>query len=632
MENQVLGISYNTPTNDVQLGLSSHPLSPRDRARVVLRHLKINNHPELSHSQKEQVCRLILDFHDVFAIEDCDIGNIKDYKHSVKVSDELQLIKGNRTYPVPLKFVEGAKVELRRLEKLGVIYKSKTRFSVPSFFIKKGTSGKLRLLSDFRFLNSLTSAELACIPSSEVLLTSFHESNAKLFCSLDLSDGFYAISLDDQARQYCSFTIPNIGSYSYAKLPLGLSNSPSSMSFVVQRALSDVPNCLCYVDDFLIFGKNAQEIINTLRNVFKKLKADGFRINFKKMTFAVREVRFLGFSVSARGLKPLDDKVAAIKLLQPPTTRKGCQAVVGSLNYYNRFIENFSEKIKPMIECIKQKKGPGRTLPFKLTDEAKQAFEKLKLCLASAPILRLPCPTKKFYLFTDASQKTVGAVLMQKYDECFMPISYFSKSLTPGQTNYCAFLRELLAIVQAIKHFKYYLEGSVFEVRTDSMTLTKPKFLTRTQIRCALFWILEITQRYHFTVSYIRGKDNNLPDILSRIDHKELPPKDSSKWSQWFENEFNSADENIVKSIHEGTSGNRQSTGSGTETDPYDYLHDNHGDFIEEQMSDEDLAYLRTLLETDDQISSEDVPSRLSDYKRVWNFLTISKSGLVSIK
>ena len=72
MENQFLGISYNTPTNDVQVGLSSHPLSPRDRARVVLKHLKINNHPELSHSQKEQVCRLILDFHDVFAIEDCD--------------------------------------------------------------------------------------------------------------------------------------------------------------------------------------------------------------------------------------------------------------------------------------------------------------------------------------------------------------------------------------------------------------------------------------------------------------------------------------------------------------------------------------------------------------------------------
>ena len=55
-------------------------------------------------------------------------------------------------------------------------------------------------------------------------------------------------------------------------------------------------------------------------------------------------------------------------------------------------------------------------------------------------------------------------------------------------------------------------------------------------------------------------------------------------------------------------------------------------DFLEEQMKDEDIAYIRTLLETEGQMSVEDIPSQLNDYRRVWHFLTISKSSLVSIK
>ena len=408
-------------------------------------------------------------------------------------------------------------------------------------------------------------------------MTSFSESNAQIFCSIDISDGFYSIPLDKKSQEYCSFTIPNIGSYSFAKLPLGLSGSPSSMSFVMSRALAGVRNCLVYVDDFLLYAKNVDELIGILKEVLIKLQDNGLLISVRKMKFGLREISFLGFNVSCKGVSPIEDKVAAIKLLQPPMTKKGFQAVIGSLNYYNRFIKGFSEKIRPLIDCIKQPKlVTGRSPPFKLTEEAKQAFELLKLCLTKNPILRLPCPDKKFYLFTDASQRTVGAVLTQLHGEHYMPVSYFSKSLTQGQTNYCAFLRELLAIVQAIKHFKYYLEGAKFEVRSDSQTLTRPKFLTRTQIRCAIFWVLEITSRFQFTITYVKGKDNHLADNLSRIDHKSLPPTDSSKWNGWFENEFNDSDNRVVNTI---TTKNDQitDTGDGSEDNPFDYYTDHHG-------------------------------------------------------
>ena len=632
-KHQILGISYEDSSDKNISKPVTLARTPDERAKVLIKQLNVVNHPELSEAQKVIVTKLFTKYHNVFAIDECDIGNVKNYAHIIKITSEQDLIKGNRTYLVPLKFLNAAKLELDRLERLGVIYKAKTKFSVPSFFIKKANApDKVRLINDSRHLNLLTTPEIACIPATETVLTSFNENNAQIFCSIDISDGFYSIPLDKKSQEYCSFTIPNIGSYSYAKLPLGLSGSPSSMSFVMSRALSGVRNCLVYVDDFLLFAKNVDELIDILKEVLIRLQENGLLISVRKMKFGLREISFLGFNVSCKGVRPIEDKVAAIKLLQPPTTKKGCQAVIGSLNYYTRFIKNFSEKIRPLIDCIKQPKlSSGRAPPFKLTNEAKQAFELLKLCLTKSPILRLPCPDKKFYLFTDASQKTVGAVLTQLHDGHYMPVSYFSKSMTQGQTNYCAFLRELLAIVQAIKHFKYYIEGAKFEVRSDSQTLTRPKFLTRTQIRCAIFWVLEITSRFQFTITYVKGKDNHLADNLSRIDHDSLPPTDSAKWNQWFENEFNDANNRVVNAI---IPENNQLTniGEGSEDKPFDYYNDCQGDFLENQMQDKNLAYIKTLLDTENELSPEDLPSQLSNFRRVWNFLVINRSGLVSIK
>ena len=397
-KDQIFGISYLNKNTMNEGKTEISPKMPTERANFLIKQLNIEKHAELSSAQKVAVAKLLAKYHNVFAIDECDIGNVKNYAHEIKITSEQDLIKGNRTYPVPLKLISAAKLELDRLERLGVIYKAKTKFSIPSFFIKKISSpGKVRLINDSRHLNLLTTPEIACIPATELVLTSFNESNAQIFCSIDISDGFYSIPLDKKSQEYCSFTIPNIGSYSFAKLPLGLSGSPSSMSFVMSRALSGVKNCLVYVDDFLLFAKNVDELIEILKEVLIRLQENGLLISVRKMKFGLIEISFLGFNDSCKGVRPIEDKVAAIKLLQPPTTKKGCQAAIGSLTYYARFIRNFSEKIRPLIDCIKQPKlNSGRAPPFKLTDEAKQAFELLKICLTKSPILRLPCPDKMF--------------------------------------------------------------------------------------------------------------------------------------------------------------------------------------------------------------------------------------------
>ncbi|KAL5480002.1 hypothetical protein EMCRGX_G023615 [Ephydatia muelleri] len=82
-----------------------------------------------------------------------------------------------------------------------------------------------------------------------------------------------------------------------------------------------------------------------------------------------------------------------------------------------------------------------------------------------------PKPDAPTCIMADASDKAVGAVLQQRSEEDWFPISYFSRKLTPAETRYSAFDRKLLAIYLAIRHFRHFVEGRQFHVLTDHKPL-----------------------------------------------------------------------------------------------------------------------------------------------------------------
>ena len=101
--------------------------------------------------------------------------------------------------------------------------------------------------------------------------------------------------------------------------------------------------------------------------------------------------------------------------------------------------------------------------------KARNAFEKLKAALTSAPILGYPTADEKdgFILDTDASNCHIGAVLSQRQNGEEKVIAFGSKVLSTHERNYCETRRELLAVVYFIVHFKHYLIGHQFQLRTD---------------------------------------------------------------------------------------------------------------------------------------------------------------------
>jgi len=70
-------------------------------------------------------------------------------------------------------------------------------------------------------------------------------------------------------------------------------------------------------------------------------------------------------------------------------------------------------------------------------------------------------------LFTDASNQSIEAALQQRGDNGWKPLTFSSKKLSPAETKYSAFDRELLVIYLAIKHFKHMFEAKTFVIYTD---------------------------------------------------------------------------------------------------------------------------------------------------------------------
>jgi len=148
------------------------------------------------------------------------------------------------------------------------------------------------------------------------------------------------------------------------------------------------------------------------------------------------------------------------------------------------------------------------------TQEEQQAFNHLKQRLTEAPILAYPDPAKEYILNTDASDYSVGAVLSQVQGGSEVVVAYYSKTLAAAEKNYCTTRKELLAVVRAVKHFRPYLYGRTFRLRTDHASLIW--LCKRAEPSSQVARWLEILAEFSYRIEHLSGKKHGNADGMSR--------------------------------------------------------------------------------------------------------------------
>jgi hypothetical protein len=384
--------------------------------------------------------------------------------------------------------------------------------------------GTLRPCIDYRKLNAITRKNRYPLPRIDELQDRLL--GAKWFTAIDIRDAYYRIRMKEGEEWKTAFRT-RFGLYEYQVMPFGLTNAPASFQALINDTLKEFLDdfALAYLDDVMIFSKTLEEHIKHVRRVLEKLREKDLPVKLSKCEFHKHRIAFLGYIVSENGLAPDPEKIKAIEEWPEPTDVKDVQAFLGLANYYRKFVGHYSGIAGALTELTKKDKK------FDFDGDCIKAFNELKRRLTSAPILTIFDPEFESLLETDASDGAIAACLKQKgTDGKMRVIAYYSRKMTGPELNYDIHDKELLAVVEALRHWRVYLEGAKYPVQvyTDHKNLlywTTTKQLNRRQVRWS-----ETLASYDIRINHVRGKDNVTADALSRRPDymKDLKPSPQS--------------------------------------------------------------------------------------------------------
>ena len=300
--------------------------------------------------------------------------------------------------------------------------------------------------------------------------------------------------------------------------------------------------CTPYLGDVIVYSKSFTEHIEHLRKVLRYLRENGVKLKPRKCKLFRKEVSLLGRVVSADGYKLDPTSIAPVLNLakNPPKTVGEVRQIIGLLEYYRKYIKDFSRIAKPIYDLLATKlakedivkvrshsRSKGRrdsgqlpsNHPINWTEEHQVALEYLTKHLTSPPVMAYPNFEEPFLLHTDASETGLGAVLYQQHNGVLQVTAYSSCTLSPSERNYhlhsgkLEFLLLKWSICEQFRDYLYYALS--FRVYTDNNPLRY--VLTSTKLNATgLRWIGESAD-FNFDIRYCPGKTYVDADSFSRI-------------------------------------------------------------------------------------------------------------------
>ena len=387
-----------------------------------------------------------------------------------------------------------------------MVVPSNSSWASPIVLVRK-KDGSQRMCCDYRLLNSCTLKDAHPLPRADQSIDNLY--GMKYFCSLDLASGYYQVEMDEDAQEKSSFCT-RTGLFKWRIMSFGLTNAPATFQRLMQRVLQGLhwSILMVYLDDILVYGTTVPQVLKRLEIVFKRLQEANLKLKPKKCHFFKKQLLFLGYQIGENGVHTDPSKVQAIKEFSTPKNVSEVRTWLGITGYYGKFVKDYASLAFPLNRLLDKENQ------FQWTPECEDSFQALKSGLITAPILGMPCPDGLMILDTDASNFGLGGVLSQIQDGKEVVLAYSSKAMSKQERQYCVTRQELLSIVYHIKHFKVYLWGTHFKVRTDHSSL---KYLVSfKEPEGQLCRWLDALSEYDFEILTRPGKSHGNADFMSR--------------------------------------------------------------------------------------------------------------------
>ena len=227
----------------------------------MFKKLELSGHESWTEENKEKALNLLAKYHDIFALEDGEMGCIEVAEHKIEVTDLKPFKEMPRNILSGL--LEEMKEHLNDMLDVGAIKPSKSAWSNALVLVQKKDGG-LRFCINFQRLNAPTQMNTFSLPRIHDAIDAL--SGSKYYMTVDLLSGFWQNPMEESLKQYITFTVRTLGFFQCEHMPFGLCNTPATFQLLMTNCLGELNylTCLVNLDDLIIYLSTQEEHIECL--------------------------------------------------------------------------------------------------------------------------------------------------------------------------------------------------------------------------------------------------------------------------------------------------------------------------------------------------------------------------------
>ena len=401
---------------------------------------------------------------------------------------------------------------------------TKSPHNVPAITIRKSLQDgtyRIRLAFDFTLLNSKTKDVKSHMPTMQHIFDRLRGPGK--FSTTDAKNFFECIQLRKSDQPLTHVTTP-VGEFNMTAATYGYKNISAIAQNIANAITRVLASAGAFVDD--IYIKHApdatyEEMLNDVRTLFQSCENHKILLHPEKTFLFVDEIEYIGYRFTQHGTEPQKEYIKKILKFQRPLTKKQIKSYLGVIQYIARYLHKLAHWTTELNQLLhadcKKDWGPSHD----------KAFDKIQELVKNVKLLAHPTDDGIFLLQTDASYFAIGAVLYQRqFDHeqnqyLWKIIEFYSKQIDKNLLQHPINIKECMAMVHGMNHWRHFLLRALFYVDTDHRNLislfdddeNKATNMRKQQILITLKWA---AMPYHFKLAHLKGTDIILADYLSR--------------------------------------------------------------------------------------------------------------------